>query len=86
MVLSKLYADVQVDVPQSKSMGWNTGGLPVFRSEVIRSIQTLSIRNGCMDLRDPVYNRRRRSDAGSVEGYISDILARIPPNQLSSFS
>ena len=86
VAMSKLYTDVQLDVPQSKTMSWNTGGLPIFRSDVIRSMHKLSIRNGCMDFRDPVYNRTRRSDAGSVDGYICDILARIPHNQLSSFS
>ena len=84
--MSKLYTEVQVDVPQSKNMSWNTGGLPIFRSEVIRWIQTLAIRNGCMDFRDPVYNRRTRSETNSVDAYICDILARIPNNQLWSFS
>lgn len=84
--MSKLYADVQVDVPQFKAQSCGAGGLPIFRSDVIRSMRTLSIRSGCMDFRDPVYNRRRRSDAGSVDEYICDILARIPHNQLSSFS
>lgn len=83
--MSKLYTDVQVDIPQSKTTSWNTG-FPIFRSDVIRSMRTLSIRNACMDFRDPVYNRGQRSDAGSVDGYISDILIRIPQNQLSSFS
>jgi hypothetical protein len=84
--MARLYTDVQVDIPQSKAMSWNTGGLPIFRSDVIRFMRTLSIRNACVDFRDPVYNRRRRSDASSVDGYISDILIRIPQNQLSSFS
>lgn len=84
--MSKLYSDVQIDVPQSKNMSWNTGGLPIFRPEVIRSMRTLSIRNGCMDFRDPVYNRKTRSQTGSVDAYICDILARIPNNQLSSLS
>jgi hypothetical protein len=84
--MAKLYTDVQVDIPQSKTMSWNTGGLPIFRSDVIRSMRTLSIRNACMDFRDPIYNRGQRSNAGSVDGYISDILIRIPQNQLSSFS
>jgi hypothetical protein len=84
--MSKLYTDVQVDIPQSKTMSWNTGGLPIFRSDVIRSMRTLLIRNACMDFRDSIYNRGQRSNADSVDGYISDILIRIPQNQLSSFS
>src|SRR2546423_6350808 len=84
--MSKLYENVQIDVPQSKTMSRNTGGLPIFRPDVIRSMRKLSIRDRIMDFRDPVYNRGRRSDAGSVDGYICDILARIPHSQLSSFS
>jgi hypothetical protein len=84
--MSKLYADVHVDIPQSRTMTWNTGGLPVFRSDVIRSMRTLSIRNACIDFRNPVYDLKERSDASSVDGYISNILVHIPQNQLSSFS
>ena len=86
--MSKLYTNVQIDLPQNKNMSWNTGsGLPTFRPYAVKSMRTLAVRSGCVDLRDPVYNKRRRlSVAGSGTSYLSEMLASVPQGQLRSFS
>lgn len=86
VVLRRLYCNVDVEMPHSKTMSWNMGPLPHFRRHVIASMQELTIRNGYMDPRDPVYSRRTRSDRGSVDAYVKDMVNGIPDNQLKSFS
>lgn len=86
VVLRRLYQNVNVEMPQSRTMSWNMGPLPHFRRHVIASMQDLTIRNGYMDPRDPVYSRRRRSDRGSIDAYVKDLVNGIPDNQLKSFS
>ena len=86
VVLQQLYRSVDVEMPQSRTMSWNMGPLPHFRKHVVASMQELTIRNGYMDPRDPVYSRRRRSDRGSIDTYIKDLVNGIPENQLKCFS
>jgi hypothetical protein len=86
VAMFKLYTNVQVEIPQTKAKTWNVGGLPLFRPDVVRSMHRFTVRNGYMDTRDPIYYKSTRSESGSVDVYISDILARIPANQLESFS
>lgn len=86
VVLRRLYQNVNVEMPQSRTMSWNMGPLPHFRKHVIASMQELTIRNGYMDPRDPVYSRRRRSDRGSVDAYVKALVRGIPDNQLKAFS
>jgi hypothetical protein len=86
VVLRRLYQNVNVEMPQSKTMSWNMGPLPHFRKHVVASMQELTLRNGYMDPRDPVYSRRRRSDRGSIDAYVKDLVSGIPDNQLKSFS
>jgi hypothetical protein len=86
VVLQQLYRTVDVEMPQSRTMSWNMGPLPHFRKHVIASMQELTIRNGYMDPRDPVYSRRRRSDRGSIDAYVKDLVNGIPENQLTCFS
>jgi hypothetical protein len=84
--MNALYKDIDISVPQNKSMGWNVGALPIFRTGVIRSIKRLTIRNGYMDRRDPIYHRKGLFDDGSLEAYVEDITNRTPLNQLQAFS
>ena len=86
VVLRRLYASVNVEMPQLKTMSWNMGPLPHFRRHVVASMQELTIRNGYMDPRDPVYSRRRRSDRGSIDAYVKDLVSGIPDGQLKAFS
>ena len=86
VVLRRLYQCVNVEMPQSKTMSWNMGPLPHFRRHVVASMQELTIKNGYLDPRDPVYSRRRRSDRGSIDAYVKDLVHGIPDNQLKSFS
>lgn len=44
------------------------------------------IRNGYVDRKDPVYHRRRRSEVGFLEAYVSDIIHRLLSDQLEAFS
>jgi hypothetical protein len=73
-------------MPQSKTISWNMGPLPHFRRHVIASMQELTIRNGYMDPRDPVYSRGRRSDRGSISEYVKDLVCGITDDQLKAFS
>jgi hypothetical protein len=84
MVSRRLYTKVDVELPQNRDMAWTTGGYLMFRPHVVQSIRELSLRNGLMDFKNTAYNRRERSDAGSVDGYVRQVLEHIPQDQLMS--
>jgi hypothetical protein len=85
--MDALYKDVDIGIPQSKILSTNVRSLPIFRTDVVRLMKRLTIRNGNIDRRDPVHNITRRcSDTRSVEAYVCDIVNRIPLNHLESFS
>ena len=85
IVLARLYAKVDVEIPQYISVYWKTGSSPVFRPHIIQAVKELSVRNAPVDFRGS-YNRRRRSDAGCVDCQIRDLVENVPREQLMSFS
>ena len=85
MVTAKLYAKVDVEIPQDISAYWKTGSYPLFRPHVIEAVKELSVRNGPVNFRSSGYNRRRL-DAGCVDCQIRDIVDKVPEGQLSSLS
>jgi hypothetical protein len=86
MVASRLYAKVDVEVPQDRAISWTTGGYLMFRPHIIQSLRELTVRNGLIDHKSEVYNRERKSDAGSVDAYVQHVVEHVPQDQLSSFA
>lgn len=86
MTLSRLYKRIDVEVPQPENANWKQCPLPTFRPYVLRNMKELAIRNGIMDKKDPIYHKRTRSDASSMEGYVGEIMTGIPQHQLNTFS
>jgi hypothetical protein len=48
-------------------------------------MKELSIRNGLHDVRNPAYNRKVRAPAATTDGYVFDIVDKVPLNQLEAF-
>ena len=80
----RLYYSVDFEVPQSISS--RKSGMSAFRSPVTQSVRELKIRNGMGDRRNSIYSRRRKSDAGSVDAYVAEILNKVPANRLTRFA
>jgi len=86
MTMARLYHNVDVEIPPFKTRSWDAAPLPVLRAVVTQSVRELSIRPGLVDQRNPLYTRRRRSHACSDDPYVSEVLLKVPPHRLISFS
>lgn len=86
VISCRLYNRVDVEIPMSMTLGWNTGGIPILRRRVLDSLEELFIRDGIVDVRDPVYNIHQRMIPGPVDAYICETISRIPSYQLKHFS
>lgn len=86
MVVSRLYAKVDVEIPQDRAVSWTTGGYLMFRPHIIQSLRELTVRNGIIDFKSEVYSQRRKSDAGSVDAYVRHVAENVPQDQLASFA
>lgn len=84
--MSKLYKSVNLDIPCSETPNWNESGPLTFRPYVLQNMRELAVRNGISDEKNPIYHKRRRSDASSVEGYVSQIFEGVPRDRLKAFS
>lgn len=85
MVSRRLYARVDVEVPQDRDSAWTTGGYLMFRPHVVQSMRELTVRNGVIDVRNSVHSRRRSCNAGSVDEYLRQLLESVPESQLTLF-
>ena len=84
--MARLYAKVDVEIPEDIPVFWKAGSYPLFRPHVVQAFKDLSVRNSPIDFRSSGYNRRRKSEAGCVDCQIRDIAEHIPREQLTSFS
>ena len=85
-MLQRLYENVDVEIPENRTLTWDLGGYLLLRPHVIDTVKNLTVRNGLLNVKRPVYSRRRRSDAGCTDGYLGQIVERVPAGQLRSFS
>jgi hypothetical protein len=82
--MRRLYYDVDVEVPSRSA---RKAGSPALRAPVTQSMRHLTVRNGMIGRkRSNTYARRRKSDAGTVDDFVHDILDKVPANQLNSFA
>ena len=85
-MLERLYDNVDVEIPENKTLTWDLRGYLLLRPHVIDTVRNLTVRNGLVNIKSPVYSKRRRSDAGCADGYVGQIAERVPAGQLRSFS
>lgn len=78
--MNRLYHNVDFEMPQSTKPG------TPFRDPVMYSVRNLTIRNGTMERKTSAYTRRNRPEAGFVEAFVSEMLDKIPEQQLTSFA
>ena len=85
MTFARLHRHVDIEIPQSRGSSWTIEALPVLRTPVVESIRHLLIRDGVIDTNELSHDRKRRSDALTVDDYVDSVLTRIPAQQLVSF-
>ena len=74
-----------MEIPQDRDVSLVTEGHLMFRPHVIQSLRELGVRNGHPDSKSSSYNRGRRKEAGTVDGYVREVLKQVPQGQLASF-
>ncbi|EXJ92653.1 hypothetical protein A1O3_01205 [Capronia epimyces CBS 606.96] len=84
-VATRLYRSIDCDFPRPGGYG-KPESVP-FRDLVTESVQQLTIRNGPVDIRHSVSRHRLgSSDPASVDGFVNEVLKKVPAGRLTSFA
>lgn len=85
MVTRRLYAKIDVELPQEEHPALARREQLIFRPHVVRALREFSVRNGHMMVKISANNRSGTSEGDMVDGFVRQVIDNVPQDQLIAF-